>query len=600
MSNLKLDTTALIKDDSPMGSPSSERIEDTLSRSAVDTQNIGEITVDQLLDLDKQTFEDLLEKKKVTESKITRGFAEKGIPPGLYKVDGQTYFVCPRAFFYEDDVIGQMIVDIAKLTGAVIKELPASVKKSNTYDERFITGLWFGLFSSTNQKRSRTKESYELGRTCTFSLIVKNVFESTPQLGSRALQKDHFFFGNNSEEVFNKAKVPFYVKMKLQSFYEDPRLGYLVYGILNYAAAFVGVSNLTEAESDKVIAAHLLPVDQLITSCYPTVLVKQGRKEEKRVRKPNPIRTSPLYTREEMELISSITNPIFTDLASLSEEYESVVFSQGFAAVEQQIRGIIRVRWETLQRFANRTKLRLQAIRKIVNNPTLKKANVLQEHVSLLLNSYQLPVSELIADIKHITGATSLKDLASVTYKKEFNSTGEVLGFLSTRIYDIYKKIEPKLPHIETYKKPESFHEPRDVDYEKAISLLIRTRNRLGNLQFTARDFESVKSFKLFGRINNLKINVNRLLEEIQSLSAIETIATDTAIRLISEGKYVSTQEFIKETLDTVLKIKIRLLKVTESRPKFESSEEVRNLLTKFNESLSALGLNQGAYRPLE
>jgi hypothetical protein len=295
------------------------------------------LTVESLKTLPSEIFDKLLFKKEEVEKRIISGFAEQAIPAGIYKANGNTYYVCPEDLFKEDSIIGAMIVDFSRLTGAEIKTIKASVTYTTLYNEKFIEGLWFGMFSSTNLKRRRGKQIYELGRTCTFALIVKNMFEATDFLGPQALAKDHFFFGNNEGEVVNKVRVQFFIKTTLRSYFDDPQWGDLIYGIINHTAAHVGFDNLTSEEQDRVISDNLLPVDQLITMCYPTVTVKRGRSSIQRTRKPNPLRTSPLYTDDEMKLIASLSTSIFTEFVDLTREYESMVFSHGFKAIVSRI-----------------------------------------------------------------------------------------------------------------------------------------------------------------------------------------------------------------------------------------------------------------------
>jgi hypothetical protein len=76
--------------------------------------------------------------------------------------------------------------------------------------------------------------------------------------------------------------------MKLLTFFDRPELGALVYGILLQTARHVRLSYLNESEQDKVITSNLIPVDQVITACYPTVVTKVKRKEIKKNKETKP------------------------------------------------------------------------------------------------------------------------------------------------------------------------------------------------------------------------------------------------------------------------------------------------------------------------
>jgi hypothetical protein len=594
------DTTIFKKAGVPLGASTSNVPGDTAENRVAKDYNSRGLSVDNLKSLDQKTFDRLLSKKDEQEIEISRGFAEQAIPPGLYKVNGHTYFVCPQAFFTEDNIIGQMIVDYANTTGATIKTIEAPVENTSVFDKKFILGIWFGMYSSTNQKRRRGKQSYELGRTCSFSLIVKNVFEKTDELGPRALIKDNFFFGNHAEEVSERSKVPFFVKMKLRAFFDNPGWGDLIYGIINYTASFVGFTYLTEEEQDNIISDHLVPVDQLIISCYPVSSLKRGRQVVNKIRKPNPIRVSPLYTKEEMELLARCSSLIFTELADLSKDYESTVFALGFSALEAQIREVIRLRWETLQRFANRTKIRLQTIRKIVNNPTLKKANVVPDQVDQLLIHLRDPVGALYSDVIHILGGTSIKDCLTYAFKKRFSSERDSQLYLYSVIFELYRKVLPDHEIMKTLKIDKMSEEPSEVDFGQSIKYFIQIRSSLGQAKKNILGFAKIQSYKLVGRTKQLKALITKTIDFRDRLNLVNKLTSDVAIKLTSEGKYSDHDEFFKDITGTVQDYVSRLLKISKLRIYEEQSKEVKNLLTRFVEDLKEIDLRIGSQKVIE
>jgi len=541
-----------------------------------------ELTVCNLQSLSPEILDILLARQAVVEEQISRSFAEKAIPMGIYKVDGQIYWVCPKTLFNEDSDIGAMIASFAHETGATIKQIDVTADITKVYSDLYLKGLWFGMFSSTNQKRRRGKQDYELGRTCTFSLIVKNMFEAIAELGPRALTRDNFFFGNNGEEVSGKSRVPFFIKTKLRSFFENPAIGDLIYGIINYTAAQVGFKNLTLEEQDKVIMDHLIPVDSLITSCYTTTVVKRGRSEVTKIRKPNPIRSSPLFIREEMELVSSISSLIFADLAALTENYEETVFDLGFDALERRIKDSIRLRWETLQRFANRTKIRLQDIRKISNNPTLRKANVTQDHVRSLLTTTPEPVNRLVQEVRHIIGKTDLRDCLAYAYKKKFDSTTDAVRYLYIKILDIYRNVDLQNPSIVNLKPDQPAQEPLDIDFNNSIKSIIKIKNKIGSLKKQSSGIGKLKHFKLFGRIEQLENLITSLFSEVQSIMKQDKNSRDIAIKLYSEGQYSTIESFLTEAATVIEKTLSRDCYSLGWYLQDELDDKVRNLVTRF------------------
>jgi hypothetical protein len=581
--------TSFTKDEDPKGSLSIESHSGPDRKSEADEATTRlEFKIEDLNLLPSKEFELLLEKRGEREQKIVSGFAEQAIPAGIYKVNGQTNFVCPRCLFGEDDIFGQMIADFARETGAVIRTVDVPVNITTLFDEKFITGIWFGMYSSTNQKRRRGKQSYELGRTCTFALIVKNMFEKTKELGSRALMKDQLFFGNNEGEMFNRSKVPFLIKMKLRSFFDDPRWGDLIYGIINYTANQVGFTYLTIDEQDKVISDHLLPIDRVITSCYPRASVKRGRTNIQKVKKPNPIRASPLYTREEMEIISLCSSRIFTEFVDVVTNYEQTVFSLGFEVLESQIREVIRLRWETLQRFANRTKLRLQAIRKIANNPTLRKANVMPDNIYPLLEKYQDPARNLVADIKHILGGANFKECISVAFKRDFSTFAQAELFLYIRALELYKSIIPDAPYVKTLKLEKLASEPSELDYDNAVKAYIRIQNGLGSLRKQSLGFQTLKAYKIPGKTRNVMGLYKNLIKNLELLNEIPKNASDIAVSLISDGQQKSSHQYLRSIIDLIKENRRYLINSGNLLLKDELPNGAKNILREFIEFVSS------------
>jgi hypothetical protein len=591
MSATQAPTSILKKDGLPMGGLSYEA---DYESNVIDTESVTRpngLEVRSLKSLSVEDIDMLLGTQEHVKAEITRSFAEQAIPPGIYKDDGQTYWVCPRALFKEDDNVGAMLYTFSKMAGATIKTIETPAEYTRVYDEKFIDGLWFGMESSTNQKRRRAKQSYELGRTCTFALIVKNVFETTVELGTRALIKDHFFYGNNAGETINKAPALFCIKTKLRSFFSDPAIGDLIYGITNYTAAAVGFSYLTESEQNKVISENLVPIDQLITSCYTTVTVKRGRGEVKQTRKPNPIRSSPLFLKEEMELLSLVSNLIFADLNVLSENYETAVFDRGFDVLERQIRDSIRVRWETLQRFANRTKIRLQDIRKLSNNPTLRKAGVTQDHVNLLLTTIQNPVERLVSEVLHIIGNKDLRDIIAYAFNKKFPTVKDARLYLTFKVFNIYQQVGLKNTNLKTFVVEKPSQEPSEIEFTRSLETFSKLSYRSGDLKKHTLGLTTIKPFKLLGRLQAIEGMYNNAMNDLHSLSRCDKASRDSAVSFYSEGREIDSDDYLevlsKSFKDSLSKALIAL----RTRASGEADVRITNPITGFLQKFADLGV---------
>jgi hypothetical protein len=543
--------------------------------------------VSSLARVDEETLRKFTLLRDSLRLEIQQQFAEGKFAPGIYVESGKTYYVIPDSLLGEEDVIGGMICDLASQIGIEVKHLPnIPVNYTSAFDKKFIMGLWFGMFSSAHLKRRRGKQSYELGRTASFSLLIKNVFERDANLGSKALCKDNFFFGNNPNEMSPKGKVPFYVKAKLLSMFEQTAAGNLVYGILNHAASQIGLTNLKDDERDAAILDSLIPVDQVIASCYPTVTMRRGRQMVQQSKRPNPIRSSPLFLKEEMTLISSLTSYIFTDLGAFTKNYLDSVFTHGFSFVNNEIRRIINVRLETLQRFAHVTKERLQAIRKIVKKPTVRKAGVLREDVLAFLDSVSDPARKLVQELRHILGAASYSACCSYAFKRKPSNFSEYERFLYIKALNIYVDIR-ELSFSKTLKYPTDIQEPLEIDFEKGIKALREVESKCAAFSANLRNIAHIYSFKIFGRtekIKGLKSNINNVLNTFMKLSKL---TRDTCVNMYFDQHYTDDSSYINYMKNYLNELQTNALKTLRIRVYEENSENVENILRTLLEIIS-------------
>jgi hypothetical protein len=524
-----------------------------------EVNNASAIEVKNLNSLSNEEIIALLRNKSAIVQEISRGYSEKAIPPGIYTEGEQTYWVCPKSLFTEDNIIGAMIYDLSVAAGSIVKTIDFEVRQLNTFNKKFIEGIWFGIFSSQSLKRRKGKQDYELGRACSFSLIVRSVFNRTEELGLSALIKDNFFYGNNPGETSNSNSVPFYIKMKLRSFFDKSEIGELLFGIVNATATSVGVSYLTEVESEKMIGESLIPIDSLISECYPTLLVKRGKKQSKEIRKPNPIRSSPLYTKDEIKIISDLTSSIFTELESVSKDYENCILSSGFTSVKKQIHDVINLRWETLQRFANQTKIRLQDIRRITGEDKLRKAGVKPIHVTALLESLPNASGRLHSEVRHILGAYDVNTAYTRAYKSSPATSQEAWALIYKRIHTMYENTRAN-PNIKTtFDGRDAREVDLDEEYRQAYNALAHSQRINGELIKNITLVRTTKYFKLYGRFKQIETLIQGTEKCYKTLQGLSNTSVDMAVRLYYEGLYkdrvdlnLRTHQRLRKALDQV------------------------------------------------
>jgi hypothetical protein len=551
--------------------------------------NPGEVRLDSLSKLDQEMVDALLRMKEQVANEVSRAYSEGAIRPGIYNHEGTTYLVVPKGMIKEDDSLSGMIYDLAKIANIEIRMVNGEAKRTNIFNKKFIEGLWFGFFTNVNLKRRSDKKAYELGRTCSYALLIKNVFNKTDELGLGALAKDNYFFGNNPNQLSPKGnKVTFRIKSALRSFFEDPNLGDLILGFLNKVAESVGLSNLTENEQDKMIKDNLIPIDQIITSCYPTVTVGKGKKTSTKKRKPNPIRSSPLFNKKEMELISALTSPLFSELGFIVKDYESAVFEHGFKDLYDHIKSIINARWETLQRFANRTKIRLQDIRRITGNATVRKAGVSQENVHALLKQEPDMSKRLIKELKHIVGKHNIIVLVSQVFKVEPSSEEQAWLYLHAKAFDIYKSIDEKDIKIS---KAQAEPEVSDIssNFTHGLTLCAKLQNNFGELIKNYQLVRSTKFFKLFGRfrkIKELEESCSNLILESRKISGE---ALDMAVQVYLENLYTDFDAMVKTIRTKHIETSSKVLKDLTERSIVGATETVNKTVSLFIEDLNVI-----------
>jgi hypothetical protein len=291
-----------------------------------------------------------------------------------------------------------------------------------------------------------------------------------------------------------------------------------------------------------------------------------------------------------MKLIASLSSSIFTEFVDLTREYESMVFSHGFKAIVSRIRETIRLRWETLQRFANRTKLRLQAIRKIVNSPTLRKSNVTQDHVRLLLKSYPNPVESLVSDIKHIFGGTDLKVVISVGLKRDFATQLDAVRFLRLEVLRLYLNIMPEHPSLKDLKLEKPTSEPTELDFDTAVRTVIKVQNALGTLKRTTIGYQKMKDYKLHGRTKSLITLFKTVGELLKKFDHIPRKSSDVGVLLSSDGQYKDTEEYVRHIRSVLINAGDYLRRAIKIQRTQEHSQQVTSLMGELLKTLDDEG----------
>jgi hypothetical protein len=502
-----------------------------------------------LTKLSEQLKAKALHQRVLFEQTAKTRSAEADIGIGIYVDQGKTYWCCPGDWFEEDNQIGGLVIDFANETGADVRLVETvRSRRTNSYHENFILGVRFGLFSTTNQNRSKAKKDFELGRTCMFSLIVKHQFIESKELGQVALKKDNFFFGNNPKEKNErKNEVVFFLKHELASYFENSKAGELLFAICTSTARKIGFTYILNLEEqDKIMRSAMTTFDDLLIDSYPVIERKVGKKVIEERRKPNIIKQSPLYTKEEMSLIHRCISPIFDDLVKLKENYYEQVYLQGFTALRNNVVRLIHKRVETLQRFSNRTKTRLQEIRRISKeNEKKRKKDVAPTDVLAYLQKHDNPVYNLATEVKHMLGRNDWENILAIAFGM-VPADGNIDKRLLFECFEVYRKMNldsQKFKALTPIRYSEALIEK---NYIRCMENLIKFSNCLGTTKSTLSGIQNINNVKLIGRIeklselyqsmsrlhgdvltmDNSEVNVALAMMDFDNLSTTESLTT--------------------------------------------------------------------------
>jgi len=394
-----------------------------------------------------------------------------------------------------------------------------------------------------------------------------------------SLAKDQYFFGNNPNEKENKTTVPFCVKTKLHSAFTQSEIGEAIFKMLNKAARLAS-NYLTDEELKKSIIENLDPISHVISKNYHSEDVHVGKRILKKVRKPNPIKASPLMLKEEINLLKRLSSSVFSDLKTFSESYYDQVMTIGHSAISQRISEIIKHRWELLAQFANVTKKRLQDIRKITGKSTLKKADTSREEVELFLKQVADVNFRFHSEILQIIPISYLRRSIEKEYKIICKSDQDVTDFVFNLVFKLWEnhtlKEELKTTAISTI---DITSQSLTEDYEKALNLYSKITNLKATLRFNTQDVFFVKFYKLHNRIvqlNNLVPKINDLLEDLDEL---DNFSADSACNAYFERIFYSKDDFIEKSTEEIKMDEFNFIKDLKLRHRACPTEGINDLV---------------------
>jgi hypothetical protein len=396
-----------------------------------------------------------LKLEKLVESKLKRhadyksqmvnaGLDQSKLRPGFYTQEDKEYLILPVSWL-EARIIGHMVWDLTKsyLPDVECRFYDGErVEESPEFNESFLLGFWNSFYSDSVHKRSRLKKDYELGQTHGQCLMVKHLFQDIPTLGLAALVKDNFFFGNASGEKVKGTQVAYDLAHKLGACWKDDKTAKEVLTLMNRIARAITGNNFTPEKLDEIVAHHIVPFDEVVTSFKQALTItKRGKPVNVGSRTPQKPRSSPLLIKGEAELIAKLTSPFWENLDTLRNDWVNVVSSIGFTSAKAKVADIMHARWQILQKFAKMTTKRLQEVRATdpASLKSVHKANITADNVSAMLMARAHPIENFYREVLEIIPPNSLTTAITEGMKegmpKSFKDSEHILKMSIARLY---------------------------------------------------------------------------------------------------------------------------------------------------------------------
>jgi len=388
---------------------------------------------------------------------------------------------------------------------------------------------------STNGVAS--KKAYELGQTAAQALLVKHYFQNTESLGLSALVKDNFFFGNNSAERVGSYAVNYNLKARLTAFYEEGLAVDQLLSVFNKIADRIQLSQLDSIEFSKCLDHNLINFDDVLGSHKQTVYSqKRGKVVASGLRSAGKPRTSPVFLKEEMGLLTSLVTPYWEPLDQLKNNWTSTVLNSGFKSCHDLIAKVMTRRWQTLSRFAKLTTIRLQEIR-ATDPGSLKgtrKANITFDNVSATLRARTNPVEKFFRELLVVIPESELKTAVTKGLRKgKPKSPKDARLTLQTEIASMYLNMTSNPLKIEM---PQHLIEVEDFDEQtivKALNALTKVISLIGSITGQSNSTKRYTHLRqLPGRLGSVEAQTRSLARHLEDLTTVPKAVIKSAIDL--------------------------------------------------------------------
>jgi hypothetical protein len=404
--------------------------------------------VERLRTVTKEQLIALLEKKDEIDTSRRVERSEEITSAGVYTINDDAFIAMPENVYEPDCELGILLADLVVTQGLPNVQLKMLAKDDKFFTDlkngKFILGLLHGLTTDTPKMRVGNKKDFDLGCACAYSLRVKHYFNATPIYGSEALVADHAFFGNSKKDMSGRAKEIFILKDRLASFVSKNHDAKALLQLMNFLAKKLLLDNHSQEDLEKTISANIKPFSEVMLSLYPRRDVQVSKKKiEKQVMKPSIPKSSPLFLREEMQLIVKLLRPSYSDIGGMQENYIYYVATNGFDDLRCQLQEKVLARRKICQDFGRVSKARFSALQESTKKTGLRRNEVSSEMLRSYIQTIDDPVSELVRSIGQLLSPKILKRNVEIAFNKRIHGEANLQAFLLMKSFGVYSTVLP-------------------------------------------------------------------------------------------------------------------------------------------------------------
>jgi len=384
---------------------------------------------DRLLQLDEDDF---VSSVLSSESRVSRrrylasAMAGEKILPTI--VWTERTIILPSTFREKsDNVIGHYMLKAAWKLCLKVRLTPYDGAYSDTSEWHDSVAL--GVFMSlddvdSNFNIKQKTDGYEVGRTVA---RAQQLLGLTSAMGhtNEILKPSHYYFANNPGETKKVDKNMIKVgtaKTEFLSLIREsdwrPQLVDILFRLMREVYTLIPYDTLiNDLKPNIVTYGHV--VNKFCAMERVVEPAKGKRKAVTSKKVPGKPKQSPLLLKQEMDLLTKISAPLFgkTSLEVLThDEWVHYILDNGLDWARKYLREIYVNRQTYLVRFAKLTTSRLQQLRKLsAALQTKKKSSVVQEDLRTLLLSKENPTATFVTEIAKLdpTGGLFLSQFYS-------------------------------------------------------------------------------------------------------------------------------------------------------------------------------------------